>query len=144
MTLDITEGLFRQYLRFQMAYENEIREPHFTEFLWIFDHQIVRKEWWCRRCIGRRERQCTKGRQQGFQCLAYWRWHHYSRVEDTDTEAQWMAEVARLQTIPLTHALLQDLDHMQLFGVFYLQQRNLATMDSFAKVSLRTRLIQGG
>lgn len=127
-----TVDLFRAFLRVKMAYEDEVRQPHFSEFLWIFDRQIVPKGWVCRRCIFRLERQCTRGRQQGFQCLAYWWWHQ-----------EWLStEKEALACIPLNDSYLQYLTHMQLLGVFYMQYLDLSTVTDFSKVGLRTRLMQ--
>ncbi len=128
----LKHDLFRQFLRWRLAYEDEIRQPHFAEFLWIFDRQIVRKEWICRRCTNRRERMCIYGRQQGFQCLAYWWW------QQPATPSQKIL----VQEIPLVNCWLQYLPHIQLLGIFYIRQFSLATVGDFSKVGLRTRLLQ--
>ncbi len=108
----------------------EVRQPIFADFLWVFDCVTVPKRFWCRRCVFGRERQCLQGLRQGLQCVTYWHW-----TQDRNTE-----HLTMLQLVPLTVEGLLPLSHLELLGIFYASGFNLDTVADFSKVGLRTRL----
>lgn len=132
----LKEGLFRSFLRVRLTFEEECRQPHFSEFIWVFDtdaqfwHFRNKGKWVCQGpCY--KGRMCVYGPQQGYACLAYWRWHIGALC----------AQTRMLATIPLEDVFLQYLTHMQLLGIFYVRQFSLRTVADFSKVGLRSRLL---
>ena len=109
----------------------EVRQPIFAEFLWVFDYVTVSKAWCCRRCVFGRERRCLRGLRQGLQCVAYWHWRQVSNTE----------QLTMLQALPLMADALQPLSHMELLGIFYASEFTLDTVADFSKQGLRSRLV---
>src|SRR5262245_43063837 len=93
------------------------RQPLFPEFRWAFQGHNLRKLQ-CWSCL--RSHRCTRGRAQGFICVAFFTWGPERLPMEVNTDK----DIEYLETVPLTPSDLSGFSHTQLFGVLYLRNFN--------------------
>lgn len=137
----MTTGLQKSFAYIRVAVDDETRPMLFPEVLWIFQELYDQRSkplqgLWCRECV--RLKRCIKSERQGFICAAYFLWSDVRITHVLNTEER----RTLLQTLPLVWENLAPLLHVELLGIFYLQQWSLYTTMDFSKVGLRKKLLE--
>ena len=127
--------------RVRVRLDEEIRQPIFMDFIWVFDTLYDQRSrplegLWCKGC--HRFKRCTKGMRQACQCFAYFLWSDARMQSPMNTDTQ--REV--LQHLPLDTLHLNPLMTYELLGVFFFHGISLLTLVDLSKVSLRSRIME--
>jgi len=89
----------------------------------------------CRTCF--RFHRCSFGKQQMFQCFAYWLWDQTVSTNPIRSERE-----AYFLTLPLTEDSLKTLSVADLLGIYFYRRYSLRTVINLSPQGLRERLLE--